>query len=44
MVQAVLALQTPDEDIDGNGTIDAGESQQTGNVYFDHVLFGLYSN
>ncbi len=44
VVQAVLSLQTPDEDVDGNGTIDAGESQQTGNVYFDHVLFGVYSN
>jgi hypothetical protein len=44
LVQAVLSLNTPDEDVDGNGTVDAGESQTTGNVYYDHVMFGLYSN
>lgn len=44
LVQAVVSLNTPDEDVDGNGTVDAGESQTTGNVYYDHVMFGVYSN
>ena len=44
LVQGVLSLNTPDEDVDGNGTVDAGESQTTGNVYYDHVMFGVYSN
>lgn len=44
LVQAVLSLNTPDEDVNADGTVDAGESQTTGNVYYDHVMFGLYSN
>ena len=43
-VQAFLSLQTPDEDVDGDGIVDPGESQRTGNVYFDNVKFGVYSN
>ena len=43
-VQAVLSLNTPDEDVDGDGTVAEGESQTSGNVYYDHVMFGQYSN
>jgi hypothetical protein len=44
VVQAVISLHTPDEDVDGNGTVELGESQQSGNVYYDHVIFGIYNN
>lgn len=44
LVQAVLSLNTPDEDVNGDGTVDAGEAQTSGNVYYDQVTFGVYSN
>ena len=39
-VQAVLSVNTPDEDLDGDGSVDGG--QLTGNAYFDDVVFGEY--
>ena len=39
-VQAVLSLNTPYEDLDGDGA--ANEQQSTGNIYYDDVVFGEY--
>ena len=43
LVQAVVSLNTPnDTDSDSDGIPDVG--QETGNVYFDSVVFGEYNN
>ena len=39
-VQAVMSLNTPLEDLDGDGT--AEEQQTEGNIYYDDVVFGEY--